>query len=104
LYAFPRQGERRSVMSQLHTCPGPVASWTGAWRAPVPRLPLAGIVGRAPWSWMPAAMRHQERREASIMPSSHAAANAWSTELPCSQAAVTLAATASRSAAPILDG
>lgn len=61
-------------MSQDHTCPGPVASSTGisrgalAWRR-------VGTTGRADWSGIPAAIRHQERREASITPSSQAVAN-----------------------------
>ena len=56
-------------MSQLHTCPGPVASSTGASRGV--RLLLArrvGATGRADWSSIPAAIRHHERREAEHHP------------------------------------
>ena len=98
LNATPRQGLRRSVMSQLHTCPGPVASSTGASRGV--RLLLArrvGTTGRADWSSIPAAIRHHERREASITASSQAAANEWSTETPFSHPAVIRASTAARS-------
>lgn len=44
--ATPRHGERRSVMSQDHTCPGPVASSTGAARG-VFACRLVGASGRA---------------------------------------------------------
>lgn len=73
LNADPRHGEYRSVMSQLHTCTGSVAVWTGMLRG-VRVLFLVGTMGRLRWSTMFAAMRHHERREASIIPLSHAVA------------------------------
>ena len=104
LNATPRHGDRRSVMSHDQPCPGPVASSTGASRGGLV-LPLrVGATGRAVWSSMSAATRHQDRREPSITPASQASANVWSTDTPSAQPAVINAAIASRSAGSIRDG
>jgi hypothetical protein len=52
---------------------------------------------------MPAAIRHHDRRDASIKPASQADANAWSTEFPAAHPAVILAAIRTRSATEIRD-
>ena len=46
LNATPRHGVRRSVMSQLQICPGPVALSTGAERVSV-LADRVGATGRA---------------------------------------------------------
>lgn len=72
----PRQGVRKSVMSQLHTCPGPVASNTGACRGGLALRARVGATGRMDWSVISAATRHHVRREPSMIPLSQALAKA----------------------------
>lgn len=103
LNATPRQGERRSVMSQDHTWPGAVASRTGGWRG-VLDCRRVGATGRMLWSGIAAAIRHQVRREASMIPASQAVAKAWSTETPSAQPASIRWTTCARSWVLIRDG
>src|SRR5674476_1338072 len=74
LNAFPRHGERRSVMSQLQTWPGPVAISTGFSRGVRDPRPV-GTRRRALWSSISAAIRHHDLRAASITPRSQVAAS-----------------------------
>lgn len=99
----PRHGDRRSVMSHDHTCPGPVAANTGASRGGRLLARRVGARGRALWSSICAATRHQDRLEPSITASSQAAAKAWSTEWPRTQPAVIRAVICARSVSLIRD-
>jgi hypothetical protein len=103
LNAIPRHGVRRSVMSQLHTCPGPSATSTGAARGARVDPRRVGARGRPDWSGIEAAIRHHERREPSITPASQAWAKQWSTETPSAHPVVIDSTTRARSVSLIRD-